>query len=81
MRIVKYGSSWCGPCRLATKTLQESGIPFEDIDIDNNPEAVGDLKISRIPHIVFKDENDNVLHTHVGGLTSADLNSIIEKYG
>jgi thiol-disulfide isomerase/thioredoxin len=81
MRIVKYGSSWCGPCRLATETLKKSGLPFEDIDIDNNPDVAIELKISRIPHIVFKDDNDNVLHTHIGGLTSSELNSIVEKYG
>lgn len=80
MKIIKYGSSWCGPCRLATKTLQDSGLPFEDIDIDSNPEAIGDLKISRIPYILFKDDNDNVLHTHIGGLTQSELNKIIEEY-
>ena len=53
MKIVKYGSSWCGPCRLATKTLKDSGLSFEDIDIDNNPDAIKDMNISRIPHIVF----------------------------
>lgn len=81
MKITKYGSSWCGPCRMATETLEKSGLPFEDIDIDNNPEAVADLRIRRIPHIVFKDEDDNVLYTHIGSLTSSELNSIVEKYG
>jgi thiol-disulfide isomerase/thioredoxin len=81
MRIVKYGSSWCGPCRLATETLKKSGLPFEDVDIDNNPDAIGDLKINRIPHIQFFDDGGNLVHTHVGGLNSSDLQHIIEQYG
>jgi thiol-disulfide isomerase/thioredoxin len=81
MRIVKYGSSWCGPCRLATETLKKSGLPFEDIDIDNNPDVATELKISRIPHIQFFDDNNNLVHTHIGGLNSSDLNNIIENYG
>lgn len=80
MKIVKYGSSWCGPCRLATKTLQDSGLPFEDVDIDDNPEAAGDIKITRIPHIVFMDDNNNVIHTHIGALTKPELDKIIEDY-
>lgn len=81
MKIVKYGSSWCGPCRLATKTLKDSGLAFEDVDIDKNPDAMEDLAITRIPYIVFKDDNDNVVHTHVGALTSHGLSKIIENYG
>jgi thiol-disulfide isomerase/thioredoxin len=81
MRIVKYGSSWCGPCRMATETLNKSGLPYEDVDIDNNPDVAMELKISRIPHIQFFDDNNNLVHTHIGGLTSSDLNNIIENYG
>lgn len=81
MRIVKYGSSWCGPCRLATETLEKSGLAFEDIDIDKNPDAADSLKISRIPYIQFFNEGGNLVYTHTGGLTSSELQHIIEQYG
>lgn len=81
MKIIKYGSSWCGPCRLATETLKKSGLPFEDIDIDSNPDAIKGLNVSRIPHIQFFNEDGTLVHTHVGALTTADLNNIIQNYG
>jgi len=38
-RIIFYTTSWCRDCVLAKKFLAERGIPFEEIDIDQRPEA------------------------------------------
>jgi hypothetical protein len=66
---------------MSTDTLKNSGLEFEDIDIDSNPDAIGDLPIKRIPYIQFFDDGGNLLHTHVGVLTNSDLHHIVEQYG
>ncbi len=38
-RIVVYTTSWCPDCRAAKKFLQAKGLPFEEIDIEKNPDA------------------------------------------
>lgn len=38
-RIVIYTTSWCRDCRAAKTFLQAHGVPFEEIDIEKNPEA------------------------------------------
>ena len=40
-RIVIYTTSWCPDCRAAKKFLQAKGLPYEEIDIEKNPEAAG----------------------------------------
>ncbi len=38
-RVTVYGAKWCGPCKVLEQGLSERGIPFEIIDIDENPGA------------------------------------------
>ncbi len=40
-RIVIYTTSWCPDCRAAKKFLTARGVPFEEIDIEKDPEAAG----------------------------------------
>jgi mycoredoxin len=34
-----YTTSWCGSCRAAKRFFQEKGVPYEEIDIEEVPEA------------------------------------------
>jgi mycoredoxin len=38
-RILFYTTRWCGDCKAAKRFLGDRGIPFEEIDIEQNPEA------------------------------------------
>jgi mycoredoxin len=38
-KIVVYTTSWCRDCKVTKKFLDERGVPFEEIDIERNPEA------------------------------------------
>ena len=41
MKVIKYGASWCGPCRTTSENLKACNINFEEIDIDENENIVG----------------------------------------
>lgn len=56
--IKLYGSSVCPTCMGAKKYLEQRGVPFEYIDVRQNPEgmkALDDLGISTIPVITWRD--------------------------
>ena len=38
-RIVIYTRSWCPDCRSAKKFLASKDLPYEEIDIEKNPDA------------------------------------------
>ncbi|HWS15599.1 MAG TPA: glutaredoxin family protein [Candidatus Methylomirabilis sp.] len=38
-KIVMYTTPWCRDCKAAKKFLAERGVPFEEVDIDQRPEA------------------------------------------
>jgi glutaredoxin len=37
--ITLYTTTWCNDCRRARQFLSERGVPFREIDIDEDPEA------------------------------------------
>ena len=38
-KIVIYTTRWCGDCKAAERFLEERGIAYEEIDIEQRPEA------------------------------------------
>ncbi len=38
-KIVMYTTPWCRDCKAAKKFLAERGVPFEEVDIEQRPEA------------------------------------------
>ena len=38
-KIVVYTTPWCGDCKAAKRFLGEHGIAYEEIDIEQRPEA------------------------------------------
>ena len=39
--ITMYTTKWCGPCRRLKRSLEEAGISYGEVDIDEDP-AAGD---------------------------------------
>ena len=39
-QIRMYCAPWCGDCRAAKRFLEEAGVAYEDINIEENPDAV-----------------------------------------
>lgn len=37
MHVVMYTTPWCGYCRRAKALLEERGIPYEEVDLDDDP--------------------------------------------
>lgn len=42
-KIKVYGTSWCHYCNAAREFFKEKRIPFEDINIEKNPEAAKEI--------------------------------------
>lgn len=59
-KLVVYLTRWCGECLRATRYLTAWGIPFETVNIDQNPEADQFVRRTNhgyrsVPTIVFPD--------------------------
>jgi mycoredoxin len=38
-QVTVYSATWCGPCKVLKAGLHERNIPFEEVDVDQNPGA------------------------------------------
>ena len=58
-KIVRFTASWCGPCKMLAKTLDEVEIklPIEVVDIDIHPEVAAEFGIRGVPTMVIVEDN------------------------
>jgi mycoredoxin len=59
-QILMYTTSWCGDCRRAKRVFGDLGIPYTEVNIDEEPQAAEQVKqlnkgMRSVPTIVFAD--------------------------
>ena len=42
--IVMYSTTFCGDCRRSKALLHRMGVPFEEINIDHDPQAAAEVQ-------------------------------------
>ena len=82
--IIKFGATWCVPCKRIENTLDELFIQMPDnvlcyeLDVDNNMELFGKLKtkkmIKTIPSILYYNCNVNRDQWYLSDLSISDSN-------
>jgi len=57
MRVLRFTASWCQPCKMLAKTLEDvdTKIPIEVIDIDEKQEVAMQYGIRGVPTLVMLD--------------------------
>lgn len=77
MKVLRFTASWCGPCKMLAKTLEDiqTPIPFEVVDIDVNPEIAQDYGVRGVPTMIMIDGN-----TEVKRVTGAKTKSELEAW-
>ena len=81
MRILKFYATWCGQCKTLTKEFKEHPIDIEikDIDIEDNESLVDKYNIRHLPTVILED-NDEIIHTWRGFVTTEEINNKIKDY-
>ena len=78
--IEKYGASWCGPCKILDRTLQQiTDIDIIKYDVDEWEDLANEKGIRNVPVLIFYD-GDNEVDRLVGAVSLAKINEIIEKW-
>lgn len=77
VKIEKFGSAFCGPCKVLDKTLEQvSGVEIVKHDVDEEPELTEEKKIRNIPVLIFYNENNEEVDRIVGAVP---LGTILQK--
>ncbi len=82
--IVKFGATWCPPCRTTDKALEEfeKSTPGKAeimiVDVDVNRELASRFSVSSIPH-TFLFFRGKMIDEKVGGMDAEEINSWLDK--
>ena len=75
-KIIKFGSTWCAPCKVVDKILKEiideTDIEVEFIDVDENDELVDKYNIRNIPTLLYFVDGQQV-NKSVGSISREEL--------
>jgi thioredoxin 1 len=79
-KILRFTASWCAPCKVMAKTLEqiETNLPIEVIDIDLHTDIAVEYSIRSVPTLVMVEEN-NVLKKLVGSKSKQELEAWINE--
>ena len=77
-KIVRFTASWCEPCKMLAKTLDEVDLklPVEVVDIDIHPEIAAEFGIRSVPTLVIVEDNIPSKRI-VGNKTKQELEAFI----
>lgn len=60
IKLVCISTTWCGNCKLLKASLNQRGIQYDIIDVDDNPEEAIRLGIEEIPVLIAYDGEKEV---------------------
>lgn len=71
MKVLKFSASWCQPCKMLAKTLEDykGEVSIENIDIDESQEAAIRFGIRGVPTCVLVDDSGVVIKRKSGMMT------------
>lgn len=57
--IIRFTASWCGPCKMLAKTLENAdlGVDITVVDIDENRKLCEKYNVRGVPTLVNTDNN------------------------
>ena len=79
-KIEKFGSSWCGPCKVLDRTLtQITEVDVIKYDVDEYEDLAEEKGIRNVPVLIFYD-GDKEVDRLIGAVSLNKINEIIDKW-
>ena len=74
MKIIKFYSETCGPCKVLDSNLKKAGIEYESINVNVDDVLVKKYKIRAVPTLI-KEDNGVEIERYTGIMTEEQLKS------
>lgn len=79
-RIEKFGASWCGPCKVLDRTLEQiSGIEIVKHDVDEKEELANSKGIRNVPVLIYYNDRDEEVKRTIGAVSLGTIMQIVNN--
>ena len=76
-KLYYFSAPWCGPCKILGPVMDQSGLPFQKINVDNDTELSSKYGVRSVPTLLLVDSTGNEIKRLVG---NNDLKTIKNWY-
>lgn len=79
-RIEKFGASWCGPCKVLDRTLEQiSRIEIVKHDVDEGEELANSKGIRNVPVLIYYNDRDEEVKRTIGAVSLGTIMQIVNN--
>lgn len=79
MKILKFSATWCGPCKMLSKTLEGyTDVEIKEIDIDVDRTLTEKYGIRGVPTLVLLDDNGVELRRRSGMMMFNEFEKFVQ---
>ena len=79
MKILKFYTPTCAPCRVVGKILENVDVEVEDINALENIEKVDEYNICTTPTLIFLDDEGEEFQRTVGVVSEGKIKCILNS--
>lgn len=82
MRILKFETTHCGQCKIASQRMSDAGIEYETINCETaeGEDISGSYGIRNVPTVIVLDDNGEKEELFIGLGQIIDNIEVIKKY-
>lgn len=82
MQLLKFEASWCQPCKILSRTLEQIALPcpVTVVDIDKDHKTAVEYGVRSVPTLILLDENHQIAVKIVGNKHKLELEETFSRY-
>lgn len=82
MKLLKFSSESCLPCKALSKTLNELIVPFpvQEVNVDSDSEMTRMYKVRSVPTLILVDQEGGVVSVKAGAVPKDALAQWLKSF-
>lgn len=80
MKVIKFAASWCGPCKMLSKVLEDytGDVQIEEVDIDANQQMAINFGVRGVPTCVLVNDEGGEVARKVGMMNIKEFEEFVK---